>query len=74
MNRREGPDSVMELAEQRAPNIDDDLDVLLPVEERQAIADGYKKVAGFDPKTLNARHSHTVPQPVARDERASSEP
>jgi 2-polyprenyl-6-methoxyphenol hydroxylase-like FAD-dependent oxidoreductase len=73
MNRREGPDSVMELAEQRAPNIDDDLDILLPVEERQMIADGYKKVAGFDPKTLNARNSHTVLQPVASDEQASSE-
>ena len=59
MNRKEGPDRVMELAEQRAPNKGDDLDTLLPREERQAIADGYKKVAGFDPATLNARVSYS---------------
>ncbi len=57
MNRREGPDKVMELAEQRAPDTGDDLDALLPMDERKAIADGYKKVAGFDPATLNARAS-----------------
>src|SRR5207237_9326425 len=41
MNRAHGPDQVMELAEQRAPTPDDDLDALLPMAERQAIADGY---------------------------------
>ncbi len=59
MNRREGPDKVMELAERRAPNAGDDLDVLLPMAERRDIADGYKKVAGFDPATLNARASYS---------------
>lgn len=58
MNRREGPDSVMELAEQRAPNAEDDLATLLPMEERREIAAGYKKIAGFDPATLNARGSY----------------
>ena len=60
MNRKGGPDGVMDLAEQRAPNVEDDLEALLPHEERKNIADGYKKIAGFDPATLNARHSHTV--------------
>ena len=52
MNRANGPDQVLELAEQRAPNrIDDDLDALLPVSERKRIADEYKKeIAGFDPE------------------------
>ncbi|CAN7385613.1 flavin-dependent oxidoreductase [Phenylobacterium sp. LjRoot219] len=60
MNRANGPDQVMELAEQRAPNRDDDLDAALPMAERQAIADDYKRIAGFDPSTLNARRSYMV--------------
>ncbi len=54
MNRAHGPDQVMELAEQRAPRPEDDLDALLPLAERQAIADGYKRVAGFDAAMMNA--------------------
>lgn len=60
MNRAHGPDQVMELAEQRAPNVADDLDAVLPHEERKAIADQYKKVAGFDPASLNARRSYSL--------------
>lgn len=61
MNRANGPDQVMELAEQRAPNRQDDLDAAVPMAERQAIADGYKAVAGFDPATLNGRPSFSPP-------------
>jgi 2-polyprenyl-6-methoxyphenol hydroxylase-like FAD-dependent oxidoreductase len=61
MNRANGPDQVLELAEQRAPNRDDDLDRLLPEAERSKIADDYKKVAGFDPAGLNARASFDPP-------------
>ena len=43
----------MELAEQRAPSPDDDLDALLPMAERQAIADGYKRVAGYDQASMS---------------------
>lgn len=60
MNRAHGPDQVMELAEQRAPRIEDDLDAALPYAERKAIADEYKKIAGFDPTTLNNRASYDV--------------
>ncbi len=60
MNRANGPDEVMELAEQRAPNREDDLDAAVPMAEREAIAGGYKKIAGFDPATLNARRSYSV--------------
>lgn len=62
MNRANGPDQVLELAEQRAPGRNDDLDAALPMAERQAIADDYKRIAGFDPATLNARRSYTVPR------------
>jgi 2-polyprenyl-6-methoxyphenol hydroxylase-like FAD-dependent oxidoreductase len=61
MNRANGPDQVIELANQRAPGRQDDLDALLPMAERKEIADGYKKIAGFDPATLNARPSFDPP-------------
>jgi len=54
MNRAHGPDRVMELAHERAPNADDDLDAVLPMAERQAIADGYKRAAGFDAAMMTA--------------------
>jgi len=60
MNRAHGPDLVMELAEQRAPEADDDLDALLPMAERQAIADRYKAAAGFDPATMSARSPYAL--------------
>ncbi len=63
MNRANGPDQVLQLAEERAPNRNDDLDLLLPFDERKKIADDYKKVAGFDPAGLNARESFDPPLP-----------
>jgi 5-methylphenazine-1-carboxylate 1-monooxygenase len=60
--RANGPDQVLELAEQRAPTPEHDLDALLPQAERQAIADAYKQVAGFDPAMLNARSSYSAPK------------
>lgn len=65
MNRANGPDQVLELAEQRAPGPGDDLDAALPMAERQEIADSYKRGAGFDPATLNARASYDVAAAVA---------
>jgi 2-polyprenyl-6-methoxyphenol hydroxylase-like FAD-dependent oxidoreductase len=60
MNRAGGPDRVMELAEQRAPDPADDLDVLVPMSERQAIADDYKRVAGFDPAALTTPSAYVA--------------
>jgi 2-polyprenyl-6-methoxyphenol hydroxylase-like FAD-dependent oxidoreductase len=59
-NRANGPDQVMEIADQRAPGADDDLDTALPFAERQAIADEYKRLAGFSPQTLNERRSYSA--------------
>ena len=61
MNRANGPDQVIELANQRAPARDDDLDRQLPLSERKEIADNYKKIAGFDPNGLNVRSSYNPP-------------
>ncbi|MGZ3377028.1 MAG: flavin-dependent oxidoreductase [Phenylobacterium sp.] len=60
MNRAQGPDKVMDLAQARAPLPGDDLDARLPVAERAEIAAEYKRVAGFDPAALNAKPSYSV--------------
>ncbi len=61
MNRAGGPDRVMELAEQRAPQAGDDLDALVPHAEREEIANEYKRIAGFDPKALTTPSAYNIP-------------
>jgi len=53
-NREQGPERVMQLVEERAPDGFEDLETVLPRAEREAIAAHYKRLAGFDPETLNA--------------------
>lgn len=53
-NRRQGPERVMQLVEERAPDGFEDLETVLPLAEREAIAAHYKRLAGFDPEGLNA--------------------
>lgn len=60
LNRAHGPDQVLELAHQRAPTQAEDLDKLLPMQERERIAADYKQVAGFDPTRLNGRPSYST--------------
>jgi 2-polyprenyl-6-methoxyphenol hydroxylase-like FAD-dependent oxidoreductase len=47
-NRRQGPDEVMEIAEQRAPNGFADVHDVIGAAELEAIAAKYKQTAGFD--------------------------
>ena len=60
MNRAQGPDRVMDLAQARAPQPSDDLDARLPMAERAEIAADYKRVAGFDPAALSAKPSYSA--------------
>ena len=54
-NRGNGPEQVMQLVEQRAPNGFDRIeDVLTPL-ELEGTAAAYKQIAGFDVEALNAR-------------------
>ncbi|WP_426956319.1 flavin-dependent oxidoreductase [Muricoccus radiodurans] len=57
--RGTGPDRVLDLAEERAPGGFGPAgrDAVLPRDELSAIAAAYKRAAGFDPATLNARPS-----------------
>lgn len=57
--RATGPERVMQLAAERAPEGFDDIDDVIPFAEREQIATGYKTAAGFLPSVLNERASLT---------------
>lgn len=61
-NRGAGPDVVLDMAERRAPSGFGAAgrEAFLPQAELQAIADGYKRTAGFEPAVLNARPSYSA--------------
>jgi 2-polyprenyl-6-methoxyphenol hydroxylase-like FAD-dependent oxidoreductase len=59
-NRRNGPEKVMQMAEERAPDGFADVHQVIPREELEAVASEYKRVAGFDRDRLNARPSYSV--------------
>jgi|HigsolmetaAR203D_1030402.scaffolds.fasta_scaffold00567_16 2-polyprenyl-6-methoxyphenol hydroxylase-like FAD-dependent oxidoreductase len=54
-NRQNGPEVVMQIVEERAPNGFDDLYSVITREELEEIANRYKKIAGFDKESLNAK-------------------
>ncbi|WP_447913711.1 flavin-dependent oxidoreductase [Microbacterium phyllosphaerae] len=64
--RATGPERVMQLARERAPQGFADIDDVIPYAERQQIAADYKTAAGFHPEILNERPSLTPPSAVAR--------
>ena len=53
-NRRHGPEVVMQLAEERAPNGFSDIATVFAPNELEEIASRYKQIAGFNPAQLNA--------------------
>jgi 2-polyprenyl-6-methoxyphenol hydroxylase-like FAD-dependent oxidoreductase len=52
-NRQQGPERVMQIVEERAPQGFTDRDAVISRAELEAIAAEYKQIAGFDPETLN---------------------
>lgn len=59
--RATGPERVMQLAHERAPQGFADIDDVIPRSEREQIAADYKTAAGFLPDILNDRPSLTPP-------------
>ncbi len=59
-NRKLGPERVMQLAFERAPDGFDDIEGVVTYEERAAIANEYKVKAGFLPEDLNNRATLSV--------------
>jgi 2-polyprenyl-6-methoxyphenol hydroxylase-like FAD-dependent oxidoreductase len=62
-NRQQGPELAMQLVEDRAPNGFTKLEEVVTDAELQAVADKYKKIAGFSIAELNARPSLAEPTP-----------
>lgn len=62
-NRGNGPDQVMQVVEERCQGVFADISDVLSREELEETAAGYKRLAGFDVGTLNAR-----PSTIAADE------
>src|SRR5262245_10907300 len=64
LNRKVGPEQCMEIVEQRAPDGFSRIEDVITSEELEAIAERYKRTAGFDRETRNTRpttsgsHSH----------------
>ena len=52
-NRKGGPDRVLQLAEERAPNGFANIEDVIPRAELESIAQSYKQTAGFDRDTVN---------------------
>ena len=55
LNRRNGPEQVMQMVEERAPNGYDIVTDVLSQQELEEIAANYKRVAGFQVEGLNAK-------------------
>lgn len=54
-NRRQGPEVVMQIVEERAPNGFDRLEDVITQRELEEIAQRYKRIAGFDRQTMEAK-------------------
>ncbi len=54
-NRKNGPEIVMQIVEDRAPNGFEHLDDVITYQELEDIANKYKQIAGFDRETLNSK-------------------
>lgn len=65
-NRTLGPEVVMDIAEERAPDGFNDISEILSQEELKERADGFKLLAGFGIAQLNERPSYTV-SPESRE-------
>ena len=59
-NRRGGPNQVLKVVEDRAPNGFTNLEDVISHEELDEIANGYHRTAGFDTEMLNSRESLSV--------------
>ncbi len=52
-NRGEGPDIILQIVEDRAPNGFENIEDVISAEELESISSRYKKTAGFDLKQVN---------------------
>lgn len=55
LNRQNGPEQVMQMAEERAPNGFDNIHDVISQDELESIAAGYKQTAGFSVDAVNKK-------------------
>lgn len=65
LNRGNGPERVMQLVEERAPNGFNVVTEVLSQTELEEVANNYKRVAGFQVEALNAKPSIVQPRAMA---------
>ena len=58
-NRANGPDHVLQLAEERAPDGFNNVYDVIPKDELEEIGRVYKKVAGFEMESVNVKARET---------------
>jgi hypothetical protein len=58
-NRANGPDHVMQVAEERAPQGFENIYDVIPKEELEGIGATYKKIAGFEIENVNRKATQT---------------
>jgi hypothetical protein len=58
-NRANGPDHIMQLAEERAPGGFQHVYDVIPKEELEGIGNAYRAVAGFERQSVNVKASQT---------------
>ncbi|MEL7099795.1 MAG: flavin-dependent oxidoreductase [Pseudomonadota bacterium] len=61
-NRGAGPFGLLDLLDARCGGVFDDIDTVIPADERAAFMAGYKAAAGFAIDTLNAAPSRVAPR------------
>jgi len=54
-NRKNGPEVVMQIVEERAPNGFTELEDIVSYQELEGISNRYKQIAGFDKEKLNSK-------------------
>lgn len=59
-NRRNGPEQVLQAAEERAPDGFTNVHDVISADELDATANEYKRLAGFDRDRLNSRPSYSI--------------
>jgi 2-polyprenyl-6-methoxyphenol hydroxylase-like FAD-dependent oxidoreductase len=69
-NRQQGPEAAMQLVEERAPEGFERLEDIISRAELQAIAEKYKRLAGFAVEELNSRRSLAAPVLVHKNQNA----
>ena len=53
-NRLDGPDKILDIVAEKAPNGFENINDVMPYEKMKHIAEKYKVIAGFDANTLNS--------------------